>query len=122
MLLDNNYNVIEQPTFAYGNVVDHHIRATKTELALYGKNITSPSTFQTVLSILEQEVVPDPEPGRTAYRQSLVSTLFYKFYVMAQPSVPSSLQSIVNPFVRPISSGSESFETSPYVEIELTLT
>lgn len=119
--------VISQPTLVYGGVLGYAIRMTNTEKYLIGKKVTDPTTLKTALQILQnvctfqrttsnsifQETNPDPGPGRVAYRKSLVTAFFYKFFLSLQPNLPPPLQSAVVPFVRPVTSGQQSYQTSP---------
>jgi xanthine dehydrogenase/oxidase len=109
-------NVIStQPTFVFGGIFPRAARVPKTETYLVGKTLTSQSTLQAVLSVLQQEATPDPGPGRVAYRNSLATALFYKFYVAILPAsaVSAPISSIRTPYVRPVSNGIQSFQTNP---------
>lgn len=70
------------------------------------------NTLNGVIQIL-QTINPDPTPGKVAYRKSVILTLFYKFFLSMQPSLPIYLQSAIQSFQRPVSNGSQSFQTSP---------
>ena len=49
-------------------------------------------------------------PGQTpAYRRQLAAAFLYKFALRSLPSVPPSLQSAAQRYVRPVSSGTEVF-------------
>jgi xanthine dehydrogenase/oxidase len=108
--LDANNTVVGQPTLAYGGIVGHTIRMSKTEEALQGRTITDPYTLQLALKILENEQQLDPTPGKIEYRRSLITSFFYKFFLSLQPSLPSHLDSVVHPFVRPVSRGLQKFK------------
>jgi len=105
--------VIGTPILTYGGVKSYAIRMTNTENYLIGKNITSQSTLSGALNVLQAEAVPDPVTGQVKYRSSLVTSLFYKFFLAIQPALPSSLQLASSAFDRPVSQGYQSYETSP---------
>lgn len=102
-----------QPVFVYGGIADRAVRMTQAEQAIQGK-ILNQTTLQSICSILDKEVTPTPGPGKVAYRRSLITSLFFKFFVSCLMSIPSSLGSLVPSFYkRPASSGAEYFKTDP---------
>eukprot|EP01114_Cavostelium_apophysatum_P000968 TRINITY_DN1083_c0_g1_i1.p1 TRINITY_DN1083_c0_g1~~TRINITY_DN1083_c0_g1_i1.p1 ORF type:complete len:1374 (-),score=383.49 TRINITY_DN1083_c0_g1_i1:31-4152(-) len=110
--IDNSGN-IGSPIFAYGGVITTACRMTNAEKAITGMSATSQQTLQSILPMLQNQNVLDPTQGRVAYRQSLITSLFYKFFLSLQPSLESNLTSAVTPFDRPVSSGIQQFQTSP---------
>ncbi len=49
-------------------------------------SLTSQTTLQNTLAVLQQEAVPSVTPGRVAYRNWLATALFYKWYISILPS------------------------------------
>jgi len=72
---------LSQPTIAYGGVGPYACRATNTEQFLTGQSLTSSTVLQSALSVLGQEMVAQG-PLKTAYRQSLVFSYFYKVLLL----------------------------------------
>lgn len=103
------------PVLVYGGVLAKTVRASKTEAYLVGKNVTSPATLAAALALLNSELTANQAQGNVAYRQSLITALFYKFYLTLLPAslVPPDLNSVVNPWKRPVSGGMQSFRTDP---------
>eukprot|EP01018_Ginkgo_biloba_P033814 Gb_38125 [translate_table: standard] len=68
--------------------------------------------FEECLVLLQMELVPDPSFGRAKYRSILMNTFFYKSLLSIWPanSVPPQLRSAIMQDIRPISSGSISFD------------
>lgn len=115
--LDSSYRVTKLPTLAYGGVQKYPCRAEKVEEFLVGRSWSDPATLKYALALLQTSLVPtiDPTEGRVAYRSSLILTLFYKFYLAQLPasSLPPQLESAMHHFVRPVSSGEQSYGTDP---------
>ena len=87
-------------------------RATKTEAMLVGKNLANQATLKLALSSLEAEFV-DITGKDVPYRKSLISSLFYKYWVeimtLHNMPLPANQKSAGVPTVRPESTSTESF-------------
>ncbi|PRP80730.1 hypothetical protein PROFUN_11470 [Planoprotostelium fungivorum] len=107
-------SVVSSVSIAYGGVLERTSRASATENYLIGKNMTDPSVVSGAVEVLKREMVPIPTDNHVEqYRASLVLAFFYKFALSLQPSLPSSLNSAVDPFVRPVSTGASTFQPHP---------
>jgi xanthine dehydrogenase/oxidase len=105
---------IATATVVYGGIAKRATRMSATEAFLVGKDITLTSVFQSALQVLQneiqQKIVSD---DRTAYRTSVATAFFYKFFLSQQPNLPSYLQSAAQAYERPVTGGARSFQTSP---------
>ncbi|KAK3726979.1 hypothetical protein QZH41_014709, partial [Actinostola sp. cb2023] len=100
----------------YGGIGPYAMHASKTESYLAGKSLSDSSTLQGALAILDKELVPDsPKVSASViYRKSLGLSFFYKFYLaMLGDQASSRVKSAAKPFIRPVSSGSQIFDSHP---------
>jgi xanthine dehydrogenase/oxidase len=113
-------NTIVSATLRYGGIArGQYVAATAAESALAGTVLGDNAQLQVVLTALDAvAALADPAFERTAFRQSLVKTLFYKGMLQAAAALDASASGgtpILPPsaklahaaanFVRPISSG-----------------
>jgi xanthine dehydrogenase/oxidase len=117
-LSTENPPVVTAATAVFGGLGPGLLVASKVASALVGQPVTA-ATLAAVLPVVQQECTPATPPTNptwvltpTAYRQSLCTTLFYKFFLsvlnlQAPTPVPPSLESAFKPYKRPISSGTE---------------
>eukprot|EP00958_Prasinococcus_capsulatus_P022988 scaffold3319_cov427-Prasinococcus_capsulatus_cf.AAC.17 len=89
----------------YGGVRPGLCIARETQRSLQGQSSTSDAVLQAALATLATEVVAEDGDRDAAYKSQLVASLFYKFMLGIQPSIPPSLQSAATDYIRPISSG-----------------
>eukprot|EP01104_Vermistella_antarctica_P002504 TRINITY_DN12741_c0_g1_i1.p1 TRINITY_DN12741_c0_g1~~TRINITY_DN12741_c0_g1_i1.p1 ORF type:complete len:1615 (-),score=361.72 TRINITY_DN12741_c0_g1_i1:55-4899(-) len=101
------------PILAFGGINAKAVRASKTEAYLVGQDLTDEQVLQTACTTLQGELTPDSGPGIVPYRQSLAISFFYKFILSLQPGLPAPLASATELFVRPVSSGVQSYGTDP---------
>lgn len=102
-------------------------RAPKTEAALEGATLTA-ATLEAALRAVSQEVVPAVEPidayetlaqprGKLAYRQTLVSSFLYRWFlaqcVLAGVTLGPGVASGAAGLQRPVSSGTQTYKTDP---------
>jgi len=113
LIIDSSFRVTTQPILAFGGLQQKIMRMAKTEKYLVGKTLTSSGTLTNALQILHAEATPDSSYGRDEYRQSLVTSFFYQFYLSLLPSVSSELQSAITQYQRPLSGGTETYSTDP---------
>lgn len=113
--LDTSSNVVGTPRLVFGGISPFATLATKTAAYLSGKNINSAATLQGALAVLNTELSPDQPPWASSaeYRMMLASSLFYKTILSFIPNLDPRLQSAAAPYVRPLSSGQQSFDTDP---------
>lgn len=112
----NNQIVAPAPVLVFGGIDSHPIRATNTENFLLNRIITDSSTLPTAINVLvNQDLQPVivSEPGKTQYRLSVASSFFYKYYLGFVPNLPANLVSAAATYERPVSSGSQSYDTNP---------
>lgn len=112
--VDKSTMTVEIVRIVYGGIEPHAMHAVKTETFLAGKKLTDQDTLKGALSTLEQEIVPDSPPVSASkkYRKSLALSLFYKFYLTVLGDKASArVKSAAEPFIRPVSSGTQSYDT-----------
>lgn len=109
----SSFIVLSQPSLIFGGISQHPIHAQKTEQFLTGNTLTNSSTLSQACSILQQELVPDLAPGKVAYRNSAACSFFYKFYLTLLPSLPPSLLTTSGEIKRPLSHGTQSYDSDP---------
>lgn len=104
--------IIGLPTIVFGGVKDFPQRAFLTEKFLAARSFMDESVIQKALSILLEELKPDPKFGRTEYRSSVIPAFLYKALLKLWPleKLPSRLRSTVEDYNRPISKGEISFD------------
>lgn len=114
---DSQYKVTSQPMLVYGGVQLYACRANAVEQLLVGRSLTDPSTLSAALTSLQQTLVPTVTPagGNVAYRSSLILTFFYKYYLSLLPAsmLPTNLKSAAIDFIRPLSSGTQTYDSDP---------
>lgn len=64
----------------FGGIASDFVHASNTELFLENTNLNDPIIFQSTLSMLGQEVVPEEDIilASSAYRKHLAQALYYK--------------------------------------------
>lgn len=104
--------VTAAPVLVWGGLMPYPTRATKTEAMLVGKNLANQATLKLALSSLEAEFA-DITGKDVPYRKSLISSLFYKYWVeimtLHNMPLPDNQKSAGVPTVRPESTSTESF-------------
>ncbi|XP_063699693.1 uncharacterized protein LOC134830217 [Culicoides brevitarsis] len=102
----------------YGGIRPEFIHATKLEKYLSGgKDLFNNASLQGATSLLASElkpdwVLPDPSPD---FRKNLAIALFYKFILSISPDdvVAPQFKSGAEILKRPLSSGTQTFDTHP---------
>lgn len=109
---------------AFGGVWKTPTRAARTEKFLAGRDWNE-ATLRGALSLLAEDfpLGPSTPGGMPKYRMTLCGSFFYKFFVsvskeLASRSLPSMKASprdlsACKPYERPVSTGSQSFESVP---------
>ena len=90
------------------------VHAKATEDFLTGKNIADPQVLKGAIAALQKEVQPEEDPAEVSstYRRSLAVSLFYKFALeLVGDLADARYKTAVGSLLRPVSSGSQSFET-----------
>ncbi|XP_028411480.1 xanthine dehydrogenase-like [Dendronephthya gigantea] len=114
--MDSTYIIKGIPSLMFGGVKLSPFRASGTQQYLSGKNILDSETLKGCMNALDKEMIPESTPltASAEYRKSLALSLFYKFYLsLLGDKASSRVISAAVPYVRPISSGQQSFGTTP---------
>ncbi|XP_028411467.1 xanthine dehydrogenase/oxidase-like [Dendronephthya gigantea] len=114
--MDSTYAIKGIPSLMFGGVKLSPFRASGTQQYLSGKNILDSETLKGCMNALGKEIIPESTPltASAEYRKSLALSLFYKFYLsLLGDKASSRVISAAVPYVRPISSGQQSFDTTP---------
>lgn len=108
-------NKVTTCRICYGGINPRFVHASATEKLLINKELYTNATLQDALASLNQElhpdcVLPDASPE---YRKNLALSLFYKFMLNTCPAdkVSSVNRSGGTILHRPLSSGTQTFET-----------
>lgn len=104
-------------TICYGGINPTFIHATGTESYLNGNNLFTNSVLQEALSSLNAEIAPDwilPDKS-PEFRKNLALSLFYKSVLALCPTgqLTSKYKSGGGLLERPLSSGTQAFDTYP---------
>ncbi|XP_063364928.1 uncharacterized protein LOC134653488 [Cydia amplana] len=106
-------NAITKCTLVFGNISPDFIRASKTEKALIGVNLED--VLKKGVPLLVDELVPveDPPEPSAECRKSIAVGLFYKALLSIAPeaSVNPRYASGGKPLLRPVSRGTQTFDT-----------
>lgn len=116
LTVDASAGTITTARAIFGGVGKVIFEATSLEAALTGKT-WSDATLQAALTALTADItrVGDSTAfGQTpAYRRQLAAAFLYKFALRCQPSLPATLQSAAQRYVRPVSKGVEVYTPDP---------
>ncbi|XP_052742256.1 uncharacterized protein LOC112057840 [Bicyclus anynana] len=109
---------IDSASIIYGNISSSFIHASQTEGYLRGKNLfENNQVLQGAIHVLNKEIVPEDNPPEASpwARKKLAIGLFYKFVLSLTPSgtICSRYQSGGELIQRPLSSGTQTFQTDP---------
>ena len=112
---NTQHRIVGSARICFGNIRPDYVHAHNAEQLLVGRDLYDSATvvqvFEQLLASLEPEEMP-PEAS-PEYRQKLACALFYKFLLGSAPKelVRQRFQSGGDLLVRPLSSGSQTFET-----------
>ncbi|XP_028415709.1 xanthine dehydrogenase-like [Dendronephthya gigantea] len=115
VLIDSSQTVRGVPSFVFGGIKNSPMRASATEQYLSEKNLWDFETLKGCLNLLNKEIVPESSLLKASmeYRKSLAVSLFYKLYLaLLGDKANERFRSAAVPFVRPISSGQQSYDTT----------
>jgi xanthine dehydrogenase/oxidase len=123
VFFDPQSGLVSDASIIFGGVQRGLLSCDKTVAALLNQPWNA-ATLAAVLPILEVECTPGPDPPLTsfliaspAYRCSLATTLFFKFfitqYTASGKTLPARLVSAAGHFERPVSSGVQAFVPDP---------
>lgn len=109
-------DTIKSANLCFGGINEHFTNAFEGQKALAGKKLFCNETLKSVFSTLDKElqdipwVLPDADPK---YRKNLAIGLLYKAILQLAPSkdIKDSLRSGGDVLQRPISSGTQEFDT-----------
>lgn len=116
VVVDPTTNLIgANPVVVYGGINSKATRFPTLEAAMVGVDVTSVTSFQTLVTALEALLVPTTFMGKQAFRKSVALNFFYKYYLFLQGTLlPQSLQSGVACWMqRTLSSGTQTFQPNP---------
>lgn len=111
--------VVDAAAVCYGGINPAFTHATATERYLVGQDAYDDTTLNNALTVLSNELQPDSvlPDASPEYRKGLAESLFYKFILSTalERSIPikRELVSGGTPWQRPVSSGSQQFDTIP---------
>ncbi|XP_049875311.1 uncharacterized protein LOC126373277 [Pectinophora gossypiella] len=109
--------IIEDANIIYGNIRPDFINATQTENFLKGRNIFDNKNLQTIIKVLNAEIIPDTKPLKPTpeCRKKLAIGLFYKFILSISPPglADPRYRSGGTTLTRPLSHGTQDFQTDP---------
>nr|XP_034833059.1 xanthine dehydrogenase/oxidase-like [Maniola hyperantus] len=110
-------NRIDSISIVYGNISPNFIHASQTEGYLRGKNLYNNQVLQGAINLLNKEIAPVESPPELSSwtRKKLAIGLFYKFVLSLTPdgTISPQYKSGGELIVRPLSSGTQSFQTDP---------
>eukprot|EP01111_Echinosteliopsis_oligospora_P011758 TRINITY_DN3944_c0_g2_i1.p1 TRINITY_DN3944_c0_g2~~TRINITY_DN3944_c0_g2_i1.p1 ORF type:complete len:1275 (-),score=347.02 TRINITY_DN3944_c0_g2_i1:75-3899(-) len=109
-----DHDVITSCSISFGSVSKFTIRMKEVEAMLQGQKM-SPDLGNQVLNYVELNFNPDAELGQTEYRKKLVVNLLYKSLLKLSDKihpVAATLQSVVNPAPRPVSTSQHNYEVN----------
>ncbi|XP_052742235.1 uncharacterized protein LOC112057841 isoform X2 [Bicyclus anynana] len=112
-----NGTTVDSINIIYGNISGNFNHARQTEAYLRGKNLFSNQVVQGAINVLNKEIVPVEKPPAQApwARKKLAIGLFYKFVLGLTPDsiISPHYQSGGDLILRPISSGTQLYQTDP---------
>lgn len=105
--------IVAEARLCFGGISPKFVHASATESLLINRDIFKASDLETIMACLDNElhpnwVLPDASPE---YRKMLALALLYRFVLNISPTVRPQNLSGSRPLLRPISSGTQSFET-----------
>lgn len=116
--MNGNRKSVKSCRICYGGIHPQFIHAEKTEHLLTGvDNLYTNEHLQNAIVSLKDElrpdwVLPDPSPE---YRKNLAIALLYRFFLNTSPTpqkIPQKYRSGAAAIERPLSSGTQSFDTN----------
>lgn len=114
--VDTSSMTVKFASIVFGGIGPYPHHAINTEALLKSKVLTDETTLKGALSSLAQEINPDSSPigPSKAYRKSVAIGLFYKFYLsLLGDKASARVKSAAEKFTRPVSSGTQSYDTQP---------
>lgn len=105
--------IVSDARICFGGINPKFVHAKATESLILTRDLFNPSVLVSTMNCLANElqadwVLPDASPE---YRKNLALALFYRYVLSMCPNVPPAYLSGSRPMERPISSGSQSYET-----------
>ena len=118
----SNHIVKSIPSFVFGGVKEHTISASSTEAYMLGKCVLDVKVLKNALHILDNEIEPNVTPGAASveFRKNCVLSLFYKFILATiEDKIDSKYKSAAIQYIRPVSKGSQSYDTDSSLYLSL---
>lgn len=105
--------IVAQARICYGGINPRFVNAKATEAFIVARNLFNPADLSAILTCLANELNPDwVQPNVTpVYRKNLALALFYRCVLSIAPNVQLRHLSGAQPLQRPISSGTQTYET-----------
>lgn len=112
---DVQQRVVRSARICFGNIRPDFVHAESVEQLLVGRDLYNAGTVAQVFAQLLSSIQPEEMPPEASpqYRQKLACSLFYKFLLGSAPKelVSERFRSGGQLLERPLSSGSQTFET-----------
>ncbi|CAG9583060.1 unnamed protein product [Danaus chrysippus] len=108
---------VTKATVVYGGISSTFTHASNVESMLKGLELFKDETLNKALYILQQELVPEDMPPEASpfSRKAIALGLFYKAILSLSPSVNPRFASGGNDLIRPVSSGTQTYDTDKTV-------
>ncbi|EDW80734.1 uncharacterized protein Dwil_GK11684 [Drosophila willistoni] len=108
-------HTVRSARICFGNIRPNYVHAQPVEQLLIGRDLYDPATITQIFHQLLADLQPEEMPPEASpeYRKTLACSLFYKFLLGSAPNnlVRDQYRSGGQLLQRPISSGSQQFET-----------
>lgn len=104
---------VAETRICFGGINPKFCRAKATEAILISRDLFNATDLETIMTCLQNELHPDwylPDAS-PEYRKNLALSLFYRFVLNICPNIRPQHVSGSRQLVRPISSGTQSYET-----------
>ncbi|XP_030373934.1 xanthine dehydrogenase [Scaptodrosophila lebanonensis] len=112
---DDQHHIVQSARICFGNLSPSFVHAVEVESLLVGRDLYDAATVSEAFERLEAslQVVEMPPEASPEYRHKLACSLFYKFLLWSAPEelVKKQKRSGGLLLERPLSSGSQTFET-----------
>ncbi|CAH3170659.1 unnamed protein product [Porites lobata] len=114
--VDSSTMTVKLASLVLGGIGQYPYHAKNTETLLKNKVVTDQTTLKDALNSLAKEISPNSSPlgPSVKYRKSVALSLFYKFYLsLLGDKASARVRSAAEPFIRPVSSGTQSYDSKP---------
>ncbi|EDV43516.1 uncharacterized protein Dana_GF16485 [Drosophila ananassae] len=112
---DTQRSIVRSARICFGNIRPDYVHDDGLEQLLPGRDLYDPATVTQIFQQLSGSIQPEERPPEASpeYRQMLACSLFYKFLLATAPKERVQGRNRTGGFLleRPLSSGSQTFET-----------